>query len=161
MKKLVLAAVSAAFVGGLTIAAPANAQYLGGASANDYNRYQEAADPGYDLYHTRERYYGYNIYSNGYGYGFYFDENSVRRNTWRRGGKWYKNCGNDPAVPVEQPCYDNRVSYPVGYGPSTPQASYASAAPAPGTSTSEMVGGCLVTVTTDAAGKKSATSRCN
>ena len=70
MKKLVLAAVSAAFVGGLTIAAPANAQYLGGASANDYNRYQEAADPGYDLYHTRERYYGYNIYSNGYGYGY-------------------------------------------------------------------------------------------
>ena len=152
MKKLVLALTSVALLGGLAAAAPASAQ-----SANYWNRVQEATDPGYDLYHVRERYYGRTIFSNGYGYGFYFDENSVRRNTWRRGGKWYKNCGNDPAVPVEQPCYDNRVSYPVGYGPSASQE-YAAANPTG--PVAEMVGGCLVTVTTSADGKKSAKTMC-
>lgn len=155
MNKLLLAVIAAgsAFAGTVALPAPAAAQ-----SANDWIRYQERVDPGYDLYRTRSLRYGrYDIYGNTGGW-FYYDENAVRRNTWRRNGKWYKTCGNDPAVPIEQPCYVNRVAYPVGYGPSQAPAAGASHPDyAPGTSTSYWDGAYFVTVQVDERGTQTIT----
>jgi len=62
MKKLVFAAVSAALATTFIGSVPAQAQsYYNRPNGNDQNRYQEATDPGYDLYRTRSggSYYGY------------------------------------------------------------------------------------------------------
>jgi hypothetical protein len=117
MKRLVIATVLAAAT---LYTVPAQAECGG---ANCWIRYQEQTDPGYDRYQRNTlasvRYRGYGITLVDDYNGYYIDQNSVRTNTWRRGGKWYKNCGNDPAVPIESYCYAERPRYPQGY---TPQA---------------------------------------
>jgi hypothetical protein len=91
MKKYILAAVSAVTL--VTIAAPAHAQ-----SANDWIRYQQATDPAYN----RDRWWGYS--GGGYLPLIPYYPNAVKQNTARRGGEWFKNCGDDPAVPIHENC---------------------------------------------------------
>lgn len=143
MKKILLIAAMAASLAGCESGYYPVGSYgnyggyggLWGPTGNATNRWSEATDPGYCLSRNyaackaaiRGGYYasyaGIPIYAGGGGY--YAVVNSVKVNTWRRGGRWYKNCGNDPAVPVEQPCYEHRTAYPAGYAPSQQSGGFA------------------------------------
>jgi hypothetical protein len=139
MKRLFLAI--AGLTGLAMMAAPAEARHWSPyePSANQVNRWSQASDPGYCLSGDYEicravqrsgfygMYAGLQIFSGSGGYYFY-DANRVRTNTWRRGGKWYKNCGNDPAIPIDEPCYVNRPEYRQGYAPAQQAAPFSSAA---------------------------------
>lgn len=140
MKKVLLIAAMAASVAGCGTGGyypiGSYGSYIYGANGNDKLWYDHHTDPGYCL----SRDYaackaavlgGYRMPYQGYGRpyasggGYVVVVNGVKINTWRRGGVWYKNCGNDPAVPINQPCYSNRVAYPVGHGPSQDSGGFA------------------------------------
>lgn len=153
MKKIVLALAT---VAALSCSMPVMAQ-----SANEAMRYDEAHDPAYREA-MRHHYYG----SYGGGYGSYYGgttgyiandvvsivgclllchrPNPVKDNTAKINGIEYKACDGDPAVSINMRC---------GY----PQAAAAPTAPA---SRYYWEGGCLVTVTIDAAGNQTPVRQC-
>lgn len=128
MKFVLLASAFTAFA----VAAPAHAYcdsygHCTGPSANHWNRWQQRTDPGYNgaVYRNGRYYYPYG-YEYGYdGYGGFpliaclfvrCRPNAVKDNTAKLDGRYYKNCGNDPAVPVDQGCAGTQPTYAAAGG---------------------------------------------